>query len=880
MPRSPLPFAHARVRAPRARDHHVPARAWPRRLRARGLVVALAVASGLRVAPVRAQTADAEARPSRGVHLAGAARAGDADATGVELNPAQLGLLPASSLAVAADLWSEQAALPGRGGGLYAAAPVLGASGLGFGLSRVWATPRLGVEEHTTLRLAYALGLGRHAALGASWGHVWSSRFAGTDTFDLGLAARAGRYAALGLVLEDVNAPQPSPARAALPRLWAADLALRPLGTDRLEATLGATHAEGDLWRWIVPHARPAAVVTSGLRVVAPGTTLPRGGQFAFARGADYEAELGLAVDLDHLGLTAAARGGFPGTGGGTDGGGAALLVRADGRRRAPLVAPAFVARIKLDHLETDAAFVELVRRLRGLATDSGVVAVLLHLDDLELGLGRIEELRDLVGMLRARGKRVYAYGGFPSTRAYYLATACDGIIIHPAGLLALTGFAQTVTFYKRAMDRLGVNLDLVRIGEFKGAMEPFVMDEQSPSVRANKNALLDDVFTRVVAAIVRARATGGRTLDEGRVRALVDRGLFTPVEAQLAGLVDAIEDDDGLEGYLRGVLGRPGVEIREPDPSPLEEPWPARRIAVVLVDGTIVDGPSQRLPFGVGTFAGSDTLVAALEECRRDAAVGAVVLRVNSPGGSAFASDVVARAIIKLRKEGKPVIVSMGDLAASGGYYISAPADAIFAEPSTLSGSIGIFGYKVDVRKLLGTLGIATETYRRGLHADYESPYRPWTDEELKLAAEKIRHFYELFLATVVEGRSGRGLTRARVDEIGRGHVWTGAEAQGLGLVDQMGGVSAAIDLAARLGRVPRGRDDLPPLEILPRPSGGLLGRLTGLADADSSDDDLALRAHLADSDTVAALRLLAPLVFSNGTGVEARLPYDLEIR
>ena len=297
-----------------------------------------------------------------------------------------------------------------------------------------------------------------------------------------------------------------------------------------------------------------------------------------------------------------------------------------------------------------------------------------------------------------------------------------------------------------------------------------------------------------------------------------------------------------------------------------------------MLVDGAIVDGKSHRFPFGEDV-SGGETLVEALEECRRDPTVGAVVLRVNSPGGSAFASDVVARVVTKLRRAGKPVVVSMGDIAASGGYYIAAPADAIFAEPSTLSGSIGIFGYKVDVRKLMATLGIGVETNRRGAHADYHSIYRPWTDGEIKIAAEKIRYFYELFLGTVAEGRHARGLTRARVDEIGRGHVWTGAEAQGLGLVDEMGGVSAAIDLAARLGRVPLERSGLPALAVLPRPQGGLLARLTGLEE-DSTDLGQLLNARLSSAGLTSALRLLAPFLLGAGTGIEARVPYDLEIR
>ena len=215
----------------------------------------------------RAQTSDPEARPTRGVHVAAAARAGDADPTAVQENPAQLGLLPAGGLAVAADLWRAAAPLPGRGAGLFAATPVFARGGLGFGLSRVAASPRLGVDGHTTMQLGYGLGLGRSVALGASWVHVWGSRFGGTDTFDLAASARAGRHAALGLVVEDVGAPRPAPALPGLARLWAGELVVRPLGTERLELSAAATHVEGEQWRWIAPRARVAATVASGLRL-------------------------------------------------------------------------------------------------------------------------------------------------------------------------------------------------------------------------------------------------------------------------------------------------------------------------------------------------------------------------------------------------------------------------------------------------------------------------------------------------------------------------------------------------------------------------------------------------------------------------------------
>jgi len=765
---------------------------------------------------IGADLARLQARPTRGVYVAGDTIAGDASASAVQLNPAQLGLLPSYELELAGSIWGDSVKLPGRGGGVFFGTPVFGSSAIGLGWSHVGDSTPFALGAHTVFQLAYALRLGRGAALGVTWSHVWDSAYARTDTFDFGLSFRMGRYLAFGATVQDVGEPS------GLPRLWAGELVGLPNGTASFELAAGAAYAEGDRFHQVAPFALLSAILADGLRLYATGAAFPAPTGVTFGTDGDYRLAAGLMVDLDHVGATLGVRS-APSLD--DPGAGAAVVLRLDGERRPPLVQATTVVRVSLDGLETERAYLEAVRRLRALEHDPGVAGVLLKLENMELGLARVEELRDEVAVLRARGKRVYAYAPFPSMRAYYLAVACDGIVVHPAGELNINGLSQTVTFYKRAMDRLGVNVDLVRIGEFKGAMEPFIMDEQSPAVRQNKNELLDDVYGRMVAAIATGRSAGGHKLDEARVRALIDRGMFTPFEAELSGLVEAVKDEGELEAYVRQAMGRPDLALRDPDPSPVyPESWPSRRVAVVLVEGAIVDGGSRQLPLDLGTFAGSDTLVAALDECRRDPSVGAVVLRVNSPGGSAFASDVIARAVEALRKARKPVVLSMSETAASGGYYIAAPADVIFSEPSTITGSIGIFGYKTDVRKLLGTLGVSAEIYRRGQHADFFSPYRPWTDEEIQLAGEKIRHFYGLFVSTVAEGRRSRGLTVARVNEIGRGHVWTGAQALGLGLVDRMGGLGAALDDAAHRGGVPLGRDGQPDVLVLPRPPSGLI--------------------------------------------------------
>jgi protease-4 len=845
--------------------------------------------------PASAQVVvDPELRPTRGPFITDAARAGDADATAVELNPGSLGLLPAGDLQLVGAAAGEATSLGRRGAGLYWGAPVLAQSALGLGLTWVaGGDAPVPIDQHTTFRLVYALRLGRGASIGAAWAHIWGGAFGGTNTFDLGLSLRLGRYAGLGVTVEDVGTPTPAGATASLGRLWNGELVLRPLGTDRLEVAAGAAHASDNPWRDVAARARLSVLLTRGLRVYSEGEAFATPTGRAFQTGSGGHVGLGLALDFDHLGVLGGVYARQPGVyatpPGRMDWGtGVAARVHVSGERSPPLAAPAYVARVSFDRIHDDRGFVTLVERLRGLAADPGCVGVLFKIEELDLGLGRIEELRELMAFLRAHGKRTFAYAPAPSTRSYYLATAADAVLLHPAGELALTGLAQNVTFYKGAMDRLGVHVDLVRIGAFKGAMEPYVMTEQSPDVRANKNLLLDDVFARLCAQIAADRSRAGHRMDAAEVKVLVDRGVFTPGEAQLAGLADAVVAEGDLEPLLARLFHRANIRVRDPDPSPLAPGfWPGRRIAVVLVDGTITDGPNQELPFGLGSFAGSDTLASALEECRRDSTVGAVVLRVNSPGGSAFASDVLARAIVKLRQAGKPVIVSMGDLAASGGYYISAPADVVYAEPSTVTGSIGIFGFKVDVGRLMNLLGVSVETYRRGTHADYQSPYRPWTEAEMKIAMDQIRHLYELFVDTVATGRKSRGLTPARVDELGRGQIWTGALAQGFGLVDRMGGVSEAIDEAARVGRAPLGPDHLPQIEVLPRPAGGLLGLLSGLATEVAGEDAAAppqqpvlTPAALATPEGRAAARLVAPLFIGGGSGYLARLPFDIDLR
>ncbi|HVR60609.1 MAG TPA: S49 family peptidase, partial [Polyangia bacterium] len=598
---------------------------------------AVAVMASLPETPARAQTSSDAVigyRPSQGVFIPGAGLAGDADASAVELNPAQLAMLAGSSFVLVGNAATSDSPLPGRGVGLFLGGPIVLQSALGMGVQAVAHTDALDIDGHTKLSFSYALRLGRGFGIGVDWAHVFRGAYGGLDTFDAGATWRPNPHLGLGLTVRDLSSPGAN-GQPELPRMWSAELLLRPVASDRVELGLGAAHAEGDEWKRVSTRARLAVRITSGLHVFGDFESLPGQTEHVFASGGYYRGSAGLAFDLEHLGATFAMRSGHPGAG--DSGIGGSVLLRSSGERYPALFVPRRIERVSLDGVEGERAYVNVVRRLRAAASDDATAGVLMKIENLQLGWGRIEEIRDLVAVLRARGKLVYAYATFPATRDYYLASACDGIIVHPAGELSLRGLGQVVTFYKGLLDRVGVKVELVRIAEYKGAMEPFVMTEQSAPVRENKNQLLDDVYQRVLAAIVGGRGRMGRGLDEQKLGAIIDRGALNPDEALRAGLIDAVKDENEIDDTLAKLSGRRGLRVANPDLSPQRpQRWGGRRVAVVLVDGTIADGPSQDLPLGLGDVSGSDTLVAALDECRRDPSIGAVVLRVNSPGGSA----------------------------------------------------------------------------------------------------------------------------------------------------------------------------------------------------------------------------------------------------
>jgi protease-4 len=455
----------------------------------------------------------------------------------------------------------------------------------------------------------------------------------------------------------------------------------------------------------------------------------------------------------------------------------------------------------------------QVVRALRAAAKDERIAGVYLS-GDLSLGsLGggyaSLREVRLALGAVRAAGKPVVAYLTQATTKNYYLASAATELAIDPYGMILMPGLASEPMFYAGAFEKYGVNVQVTRVGKYKSAVEPFTRREMSPENREEIQKLLNDLWRTLLADI-----SVERKVSPSALQAVVDaEGLIRPEVAKARGLVDRVAYRDEIYDELKARTGRAGskepfkqVTLADYAKATKDIADGAQggvsfssshhgRIAVVYAEGEIVDGEGDDGEIGGSKFS------RALRKLRQDEEVKAVVLRVNSPGGSASASEVIQREVRLLRKI-KPVIVSMGNYAASGGYWISTYGDRIFAEPTTITGSIGVFGLQFDVKRLANDFGVTFDSVKTGRFADALTISRPKTPEELAVFQRMVDWIYGEFVGKVAESRR---LDRARVEEIAQGRVWSGEEGKAVGLVDEIGGLDAAIEYAARkagLGR------------------------------------------------------------------------------
>lgn len=508
----------------------------------------------------------------------------------------------------------------------------------------------------------------------------------------------------------------------------------------------------------------------------------------------------------------------------------------------------------------------DIVASIRHAATDSKIKGIYLNLGDIPAGISTIETIRKaLKDFKTSSGKFVIAYGVGYSQKSYYLASVADKVYLYPEGEVFLKGLSVELMFYKNALDKLGIQMQVFRHGRFKSFVEPYIMDKMSPDNKLQLRGLISSIWGDMLSSIAESRHLTVDALNQ-----MADSlSVGSAKEALNYKLVDSLLYPDQVKTILDN-MGKGSVNKSDDDVSFVgvdeyrrsfsDVNFGSRKIAIIYANGDIIQGQ------GDDETIGSTRISKAISQARLDPEVKAIVLRVNSPGGDGIASDIIWREV-ELAKKDKPVIVSMGDYAASGGYYISCAATKIVAEPTTITGSIGVFGLLPDAKGLLeDKLGITTDTVSTNTHSAAPSIAYPLETREAVVLQNAIEDFYHTFLSRVAEGRN---MTIANVDTIGQGRVWSGAQAIKIGLVDTLGSLRVAINIAARKANL--GTDYS--IEELPHQINPLHKLLKNFTNA--SVESL-LQGKLGDMfKPVSDITRLQDL-----KGVQARLPYEMNIQ
>lgn len=491
----------------------------------------------------------------------------------------------------------------------------------------------------------------------------------------------------------------------------------------------------------------------------------------------------------------------------------AIVIVSSIGSRPAYTPKPNTVFKIRLDGVLSDyvsdnpisllmgdgenrMALNDLLSSIRKAKESNHINGIYLESGNLATGSASLKEIREALKDFKESGKFVVAYADNYSQGNYYLCSVADKVFLNPQGMLGLVGLASQTMFYKGLLDKIGVEMQIFKVGTYKGAVEPFMLEKLSEANRRQIQSYLQSVWQTLTEGI-----TASRRIPLADVNHFADEGLcFSPPgKAVECGLVDELKYRPEAEKYVRELAGQTGEKLQTADLNQLKSmPSAAKerkeKIAILYAEGEIMpDTPAS--PYDMDQRI-TEKMAAELIKLKNNEEVKAVVFRVNSPGGSAFVSEQIWRQVVEL-KSVKPIVVSMGNVAASGGYYISCGANKIIAEPNTLTGSIGIFGIFPNVSGLLHKLALSTDIVKTNTFADLGDMSRPMTADEKTLLQGYVERGYETFLDRCAKGR---GMTPEAVDAVGQGRVWTGQQALEKGLVDELGGIDTAIRTAAEL--------------------------------------------------------------------------------
>lgn len=660
--------------------------------------------------------------------------------------------------------------------------------GLGFGVE--WLGRDLPISGNR-----YHLGLGGKLAANLFFGGNYSWIRARTTpyhkyfTWNFGALYRPNKFLSIATVAQNWN--QKKIANVRLPRQYTASVAFRPLG-DQLTIASDMLLKQGQSLKEAIFRGYAEIEPVDGIIF-----------QGSVARGNNWG--IGIRLNFSHLFLGSFQR--FQNNQGYK---GATSYVGVSAERQRTLV------RRKKSYLEMEISgllpeerlsrllfrppsenFYDKVARITAAKGDPTIKALILRVGSFQVGFARLQELRSAIFDFKKSGKPVVCYLDLPGGREYYLATAADQIIIPPVSELMLVGLKAEVTFYKSMLNKLGIEADLEKIGEYKTAADLLTRTSMSNPHREVVNALLDDYYYQFTTAIAE-----GRNLTLEQTKKAIDHGPYTSINAHKAGLVDTFLYWDELKTYLEAKLKHPLHRLPETRYK-LKKDYTAGwginpQIAVITATGAIVDGESGR-DFLFGKTMGDRTISRAIKAARENNRIKAIVFRIDSPGGSGTASDVIWRELI-LTKKKKPVIISMSDVAASGGYYIACPGDKIFASPGTITGSIGVISGKLNLGGLYQKVGWDKEVVTRGAQADILGSTRGFNDEERAYIKEINTEFYKNFIQIVAQGRN---TTADYIDSIGKGRVWTGNQARSRKLVDEFGGILEAIKEAKKLAGI-----------------------------------------------------------------------------
>lgn len=496
--------------------------------------------------------------------------------------------------------------------------------------------------------------------------------------------------------------------------------------------------------------------------------------------------------------------------------------------------------------------------------TDDNIKGIYLNPTEIMAGMATVEEIRSALKDFKASGKFIYAYGDVLSQKAYYLVTVADSVILNPQGMVDFRGLGGERTFYKKGLEKLGVEMQIVRHGKFKAAVEPYLLDKMSDENRLQTETYLKSMWNEMLTDISASRQMGFDELNDiADMVATFRKADF----AMQKNMVDRLKYKDQVIDDLKKLTGTSekedvkAVDIFKYTKVPEQRSHQGlakNKIAVIYASGSIDASVSEE---GIK----SEDLSRTIREARRDSSIKAIVLRINSPGGSAFGSEVIWREV-KLAAQTKPVIASMGDVAASGGYYIACAADTIMADRTTITGSIGIFGMIPNAQKLLtDKLGITHDVVMTNEHSDMISVTRPMSTFERDLMQQMIEDGYDTFISRVAEGRK---MEKTAIDEIGQGRVWAAPNAREIKLVDTFGGLSDAIELAKNMAKLENYR--IVNLPKLKDPFEELLKEISGSAKASFMKDEL--------GENYKYYQELRNIVSQKG--ILARMPYDIDIR